>query len=133
MVLSPTCRDCLAGYALTVASVADNVDLLTLWTAMLPGDSVDAVSALMAQDPHGRTEHFWESVGWPVSSRLRPLLGLGAYDPQWSAWDVYLLYQSGRIWTGDTPGVPDAWAHNLQPPPSVGEPISDALLRNWSA
>ena len=76
---------------------------LVLWTAMLAGDSAD-VAAERGSSDH-RCAHYWEEEGWPVSARLRPILGLGPYIPEMTAWDVYLLYPTAIVWTNEDPRV----------------------------
>ena len=71
-VLSPTCPDCLVGYEL-VSHMAPTTVRLLLWTAMRDGDSASVVSTLIGDDRD--CNHYWEDDGWPVSTRLRPLLG----------------------------------------------------------
>ena len=106
---------------------------LVLWTAMLEGDGVGAASALIDSDR--RSSHYWEDNGWPVSTRLRPLLGLGSYDPEMSAWDCYLLYRPGIVWSdeGQGPPAPTDWTHNLRRSPPGVPRITAALLTEWSA
>lgn len=128
-VLSPTCPDCLKGYEL-VSQMASGCICLVLWTAMRQGDSVCVADALI--DPDRRCTHYWENEGWPVSTRLRPVLGFGPYDPELSAWDVYLLYSPGIVWTTEDLPLPIKWTHNLREQESLRPPISAALLATWS-
>ena len=51
---------------------------LVLWTAMLPGDSAGVAAERGHSDD--RCGHYWEDASWPVSTRLRPILGFGPYD-----------------------------------------------------
>ena len=48
------------------------------------------------------------------STRLRQLLGLGPFDPKMSAWDVYLLYSPGTIWTNEGPPMPSDWTTTFE-------------------
>jgi hypothetical protein len=129
-VLSPTCPDCLVGYEL-VSHMAPTTVRLLLWTAMRDGDSASVVSTLIGDDRD--CNHYWEDDGWPVSTRLRPLLGLGPFDPEMSAWDVYLLYPPGVIWTNEDPPMPSDWTHNLRDHNAEQPGITAALLARWSS
>jgi hypothetical protein len=129
-VLSPTCPECLFGYEL-VSKVVPTATRLVLWTAMREGDSASVVSALIGNDRD--CTHYWEDEGWPVSTRLRPLLGLGPFDPERSAWDVYLLYAPGIIWTNEDPPMPSDWTHNLRDHNQGRPGITAALLARWSS
>lgn len=128
LVLSPTCEECLDGAA-TVASAAPLEPVYVLWLGMRPGDGPQAAIAAASELPQ-TFAHFWEEEGWPVSTALRPILGLGDYDAERSAWDVYLLYEAGVSWT-EGPPVPKAWAHNLNPDPGIAPRISEELVRRW--
>ena len=76
---------------------------------------------------------FNEVVDVPRIVMVRPLLGLGSYDETLSAWDVYLMYSPGRVWSGPDPGRPDDWAHNLVDPLPGVKRLSLGLVRTWSA
>jgi hypothetical protein len=136
MVVSPTCPDCLRRVSVVAAAAgaveATSVRLLVLWTAMRPGDCASAAAAASAAfDRAAGFAHFWEDDGWPISTALRPLLGLGEYEPTRSAWDVYLFYGPGVIWVGEGPPTPTAWAHHLQPDPGVGDHLTLATIARW--
>jgi hypothetical protein len=136
LVVSPTCADCQAGVTLVAAAAsqtgATGVSILALWTAMRPGDS-EAAAARVSEDfgQDATVSHFWEEEGWPVSTGLRPLLGLGDHDPTQSAWDVCLYYEPGVRWVDRVPPAPTEWAHNLQHDPGVGDHLSLATLARW--
>ena len=132
MVLSPTCGDCLAGARIVAAEVAKGV--LVVWTDMRPSDSAAAAVQAGTELPT-HFHHFWEVEPWPVSTALRPLLGLGPYDASRSAWDVYLFYPSGANWVGSvtTPPTPAAWAYNLVEDPGVGVRLDAKVVRGWFA
>ena len=129
-VLSPTCPECLAGYEL-LSRMSPTVSRLVLWTAIKDGDSVSAVATLIGGDQ--QFAHYWEDEGWPVSTRLRPLLGLGPFDPEKSAWDVYLLYSPGIIWTDEDLPKPSDWTHNLLVLDPERPRITAAQLARWSS
>ena len=102
-VLSPTCPNCLEGYRL-VSQMPAGPTSLVLWTAMLDGDSSLAATDQIGSDR--RSTHYWEGERWPVSTRLRPVLGFGPYDPEMSAWDVYLLFPQGPFGPTKDPRCP---------------------------
>ena len=133
-VVSPTCEDCLAGLTLLLEAVAGVPDItnLVLWLGMLPGDAPEA-AAEEAQRFVIETAvlHYWEEEGWPVSTRLRRVLGIGPYDPLRSAWDVYLFYGSGVEWGGGHPPVPAAWAYNTREDLPGGQRLSAPVVRDW--
>jgi hypothetical protein len=136
MVVSPTCPDCLRGVSVVSEAAreleATNFTLLVLWTAMRPGDSeAAALGASAAFDSAAGFSHYWEEDGWPISTALRPLLGLGEYEPTRSAWDVYLFYGPGVTWVGQVPPTPTAWAHHFQPVPSIGDRLTFATIARW--
>ena len=136
MVLSPTCPGCLRGVSIVAAATREvettNVSLLVLWTAMRPGDCASAAAgASAAFDSASGFSHFWEEDGWPISTALRPILGLGGYDPTKSAWDVYLFYGPGPTWVGLGPPTPAEWAHPIQPDPGVGDRLTFATVARW--
>ena len=128
-VLSPTCPNCLEGYEL-VSQIPGGPACMVLWTAMREADTAEEAAKLISSDR--RCSHYWETDGWPVSTRLRPLLELGPYDPEQSAWDVYLLYRPGINWTGEDPPAPSDWTHNLREHEPRRPRISSALLSRWT-
>ena len=129
-VLSPTCPHCLQGYEM-LSNMPAGPKCLVLWTAMLAGDSAD-VAAAQGRSSH-RCAQYWEEEGWPVSGRLRPILGIGPYSPEMSAWDVYLLYAPGIVWTDEDPPSPTEWTHNLREQEPARPRITAALLTEWGS
>jgi hypothetical protein len=99
---------------------------------MLDGDTPQA-ARLAANDFRidGVARHYWEEEGWPVSTRLRSVLGIGPYDATQSAWDVHLLYRTDAEWRGDEPPSPTAWAYNLLDDLCVGERLSATVVDRW--
>jgi hypothetical protein len=128
-VLSPTCPECLAGYELLLR-MPPITTRLVLWTAMTDGDSVSTVATLIDDD---NCTHYWEDEGWPVSTRLRPLLDLGPPDSEKSAWDVYLLYSPGIIGTEEDLPVPSDWTHNLRDQDAERPRITAAQIARWGS
>ncbi len=94
-------------------------------------DSVRVAGTLIGSDR--RCYHYWEDVDWTVSTRLRTVLGFGPYDPKQSAWDVYLLYRPGTVWTDAIPPPPSEWTHNLQEHGPERPRITTTLLSEWSS
>jgi len=129
-VLSPTCPRCLEGYEM-LSRVPEGPNCLVLWTAILAEDSADVAAEQGRADHH--SSQYWEEEGWPVSTRLRPILGIGPYDPEMSAWDVYLLYPPGSLWTGGNPPSPTDWTHNLRQNEPARPRITAALLDQWAS
>jgi hypothetical protein len=137
-LVSPTCDQCAAGLRLVLDGVAgaDGAAAFVLWLNMLEGDTAQAAGRAAISfgvDGVRAVQHYWEDDGWPVSSRVRSLLGIGPYDPTQSAWDVHLLYRLGAEWNGNAPPLPAAWAHNLLDDLCVGERLSATVVRSWLA
>ena len=118
LLVSPSCEHCLEGAHIVADGLARapdvDVDVLVHWLHALFGDSdevADGATAVFGDDD--RVRHYWEEGdGWSIASTFRPVLGLGDYNPERFAWDVYLLYRPGISW-GDVPPLPSALAHNL--------------------
>ncbi len=104
---------------------------MVLWTAMLDGDSAGTAAALIGSDR--RCVHYWEDDGRPVSTGLRRVLGLGSDDTERSAWDVYLRYPPGIVWTDDDPPLPSDWTHNLREREPDRPRITAELLIGWTS
>jgi hypothetical protein len=133
-VVSPTCEDCLAGLTVVLDGIVGDPSIvaLVLWVAMLSGDGPDAAAVAATRfSADGSALHYWEEEGWPVSTRLRPVLGLGPHDAARSAWDVYLLYEPGIEWLDDDPPVPNAWAYNTRDDLPSGERLTQAVVAGW--
>lgn len=129
-VLSPTCPHCLEGNEM-LSRMPAGPNCLVLWTAMLAGDSPDVAAEQGRSDD--RCTQYWEEADWPVSTRLRPILGFGSYDPAMSAGDVYLLYPPGIVWTDEYPPFPTDWTHNLREHEPERPRITAALLTHWAS
>ena len=131
--VSPTCEDCLAGLSLLFNAIdAAHIAPLVLWLGMLPGGSPEVAEEAAKRfvvDPPA--VHYWEEEGWPVSTRLREVLGIGRHDPTRSAWDVSLLSRPGVEWCESDPPAPDAWAYNTRDDLPGGARLSATLVRDW--
>jgi hypothetical protein len=137
-LVSPTCDRCVAGLRLVldVLAGADSVAVFVLWLNMLEEDTAeeaDRAATAFGVNGDGIVRHYWEEEGWPVSSRVRSVLGIGPYDPTQSAWDVHLLYRLGAEWDSHSPPRPTAWAYNLLDDLSVGQRLSATEVRRWLA
>jgi len=138
LLVSPSCPRCLTGVGLVAAELASNpaadIRVLVLWVLALPSDSAVAAeesATIVGVDP--RVSPYWEeNDGWTLATAFRPVLGLGALDPEVLAWDVYLLYRRGIRWKGSPP-PPTAWAYNFEA--DVNQTgvrrIDGALLQTW--
>jgi hypothetical protein len=133
-LVSPTCDHCLAGLKLVLDAITgtSGVAVFVLWLNMLDGDTPQA-ARLAAEDFRidGVARHYWEEEGWPVSTRLRSVLGIGPYDARQSAWDTHLLYRSGAEWDGDNLPSPTAWAYNSLDGLCVGQRLNATVVRAW--
>jgi hypothetical protein len=133
-VVSPTCDHCLSGLKLVLDAIdrTPGVTVFVLWIAILDDDTTEAAGdAAESVRVDASVSHYWEEEGWPVSSRLRSVLGIGPYHPAQSAWDVHLLYQRGANWNEDAPPPPAAWAYNLLDDLCVGERLSTTVVQRW--
>ena len=129
-VLSPTCPYCFEGYEMLLRMPL-GPHCLVLWTA----NASRGLCGCAAERGHSdhRSAQYWEEANWPISTRLRPILDVGPYDPAKSAWDVYLLYRPGITWTDEYPPPPGDWTHNLPESEPERPRITAALLTRWSS
>jgi hypothetical protein len=133
-LVSPTCDQCFAGLKLVfdVIGATPGVAVFVLWLNMLEGDTSQAARrAANDVGVDGLVKHYWEEEGWPISTRVRSVLGIGPYDPTQSAWDVHLLYRRGAEWDGADPPPPTAWAYNLLDDLGAGARLSATVVRSW--
>jgi hypothetical protein len=133
-LVSPTCGQCLDGLRLVLEGFSGvaGVSVFVLWLSMLEGDTPQAADRAATEfGVDGAVRHYWEEDGWPVSTYVRSVLGIGPYDPTRSAWDVHLMYRVDAEWEGDAPPVPTAWAFNLVDDLDVGERLSATVMRRW--
>ena len=93
-----------------------NLRVYAVWVPMLkPPD--DLARSAAEQSPRvlrdKRVSNFVDS-GQYSAKALAPVLGIakvGVYQPP--AWDVYLIYSPGQVWSGASPPAPAAWQHQL--------------------
>ena len=117
-LVSPTCAICVAG-ALAVAHTvlalprAAAFRLYILWLPVLEADTLRAVEQVCARLPaDDRVGHFWDP-DLQLSRAYHGVLQLGDRPRRHRvAWDLFLLYDVGRLWQ-DTPPMPDFWMHQL--------------------
>ncbi len=82
--------------------------MLVAWVPILQDDTGppdDATRSLVRDE---RASHFWDPEG-TLPKPFRAVLGL---PEDWPAWDVYLIYPPGVMWT-DEPPAPVYWQHQL--------------------
>lgn len=94
-----------------------------VWVPMLRGLERDVPRATTeVTDP--RAQHYWDGDSLLVRA-YRERLQLP--EP---AWDVFLLYDRGARWDGDTPPAPAYWMHQLgsKRRPRVDGPFLDPLI-----
>ncbi len=123
-LVSPTCPICLAGvssveHALFAEVPSKNLAGFVVWVPMLGGRAGNVPEAMsLAPDP--RILHYWdESNDLGVSyERVLPV-------PGGPAWDVYMLYAPGIVWSGSAPPTPSFWMHQL---PITNAPRLDAAV-----
>jgi hypothetical protein len=114
----PTCEICVTGVmsaAHTVLSLprADAFRLYILWLPVLEADTLQAAERMRESLPEDyRLGHFWDhDLG--LSRAYYRVLQLGQHPRRPRvAWDLFLLYDAGRVWYEDPP-VPALWMHQL--------------------
>ncbi len=79
---------------------------------MLAGDDLNAALAQETYFQETRIHQYWD--GERVFGRLAAQ-GLGLNEP--IAWDIYLLYYPGTIWSGEKLPIPEFWMHQLDERP----------------
>jgi hypothetical protein len=78
-----------------------------VWLPMLAADSPAAAGAASRTFRDDRVRHGWDADR-ALGAAFARTLGLSV-----TAWDVYLVYAAGAVWTGDDPPAPDFWMHQL--------------------
>ena len=117
-LVSPTCDVCVSG-ALSAAQAVLSLPrtsafrLYILWLPVLANDTLQATAAVRARLPaDNRVMHFWDR-DLIVSRAYHGVLQLGQRQRRHRvAWDLFLLYGAGIVWT-DAPPVPGFWMHQL--------------------
>ncbi len=111
-LVSPTCPICLEGvskiqHALFANESSANLVGFVVWVPMLGGKANNVPEAMtLAADP--RVSHYWDQSNdlGTAYERILPVAG----GP---AWDVYMLYAPGIVWSGAEPPQPSFWMHQL--------------------
>jgi hypothetical protein len=78
-----------------------------VFVPMWPGDSHEAAFGRASTTDDTRLTHWWDK-GRASDGPFAATLGL--HGP---AWDIYLLYAPGVIWSESTPPRPLLWMHQL--------------------
>ena len=117
-LVSPTCDVCVSGAesaAQAVLSLPKSSDfrLYLLWLPVLANDTWKAAEAAHHRLPtDDRMVQFWDR-DLIISQSYHRVLQLAQRQRRHRvAWDLFLLYGAGRVWT-DVPPVPDFWMHQL--------------------
>lgn len=117
-LVSPTCDVCVSGAesaAQAVLSLPTTSDfrLYLLWLPVLENDTWQTAEAAYSRLPmDDRMAQFWDR-DLIVSQLYHRVLQLAQRQRRHRvAWDLFLLYRAGRVWT-DGPPVPDFWMHQL--------------------
>ena len=92
-----------------VESEAVVADLV--WIPKLESDSFEAAEELYPTSPDPRVRLWWDGDGVLMETVAEHMCAE-------VAWDVYLMYDPGRVWEGDSPGAPDAFFHKLSECPA---------------
>jgi hypothetical protein len=97
-----------------------------VWLPMLEGDTREAAE----RDAHAvgdrRVSQFWDG-GQALGRTLGRVLELPPRregDTSGVAWDVYLVYPPGAVWTGEAPR-PGYWMHQLSDVSDEKAPVLD--------
>jgi hypothetical protein len=117
-LVSPTCEICLSGALSAADSVlslprAEDFRLYILWLPVLEGDTPQVAELMQERLPtDDRLRHFWDH-DLMLSREYHRVLQLGQCPrPHRIAWDIFLLYGAGIVWTEEPP-LPEFWMHQL--------------------
>jgi len=111
LLLAPTCEMCRMGARLTqryvLEAIADpRLRVYVVWLPMSDEDTRQTALRAAGDLPDPRVRHFW--VGdMEVARAFATTLGLQK-EP---AWDVFLVYSPGAVWSAGVPPAPQAVAH----------------------
>jgi len=96
-----------------------------IWVPVLGEDDEDAARRATVLVPDSRARHYWsptESTAWAFQASL-PLVDE-------FAWDVYLVYDRGIEWSGESPPAPTYYQHQLVGRLPSGRMLDGPVLRN---
>ena len=79
-----------------------------VWEPIFRTDDERASRRATVLLPDDRVKNYWAGTQ-DVGKLFQPAIGL----EKEVAWDVYLVYRSGRVWDGSMPPVPDDFMHQL--------------------
>jgi hypothetical protein len=117
-LVSPTCEVCVSG-ALSAAQAVLSLPrgcafrLYILWLPVLENDTLQAAEGMRVTLPTDtRIMHFWDH-DLLVSKAYHRVLQLGQRQRKHRiAWDLFLLYDVGIVWS-KVPPMPAFWMHQL--------------------
>jgi hypothetical protein len=136
-LVSPTCEVCVTGAmsaAETVLSLPHTEDFrLYIRLPVLETDTPEAVRQVQGRLPiDGRLGHFWDH-DLRLSSAFHRVLQLGQRSRRHHiAWDIFLLYGAGVVWSEEPP-LPDFWMHQLflKDVPELDAAVLRGQLEHW--
>jgi hypothetical protein len=111
-LVSPTCPFCLEGVSKIQQSLfaSDNNPGLVgfvIWVPMLGGKASNVPEAA-ALAPDRRVLHYWDASN-DLGASYEHILPVSTGP----AWDVYMLFAPGVVWSGAEPPRPSFWMHQL--------------------
>jgi hypothetical protein len=134
-LVSPTCEVCLDGVAVILDGLGETVGSSfrahVVWTPVLEGDVAELAESAAIARSHERVAHYWDGTK-ELARAAHGVLDLTSFERN-IAWDVYLLYSAGSIWSDSIP-APSRWLHQLRIPdhPSLDASSLRAAMRQVS-
>lgn len=113
---NPSCLSCVKGqryiYELFSKQFPNNPDIigLTAWISIDGWGKLEDAERLAPEIKDSRIYNFWDSNMLLGKLFKKPLNLNKEYK---TAWDVYLIYESGITWEGSNPPKPTYWMHKL--------------------
>ena len=86
----------------------EKLSAYVVWEPILRTDDVRGARRATTILPDARVRHYWID-GQQAARLFQPVLGLRDE----LAWDVYLVYPAGVVWTGNRPPKPSYYMHQL--------------------
>jgi hypothetical protein len=87
---------------------SESLAVLVIWEPVLRSDDERASRRATTLFDDARVTHYWAPT-LALGELFQPLIGLQT-EP---AWDVYLLYPHGTVWSEVAPPVPHSFMHQL--------------------
>lgn len=111
-LVSPTCPFCLEGVSkiqqsLFASERSANLVGFVIWVPML-GGTASNVPGAAALAPDRRVSHYWDGSN-DLGASYEHMLPVSTGP----AWDVYMLFAPGVVWSGAEPPKPSFWMHQL--------------------